>query len=331
MKTTSVGPQDLGGVFAVPPLSRLPDTTRTLDVEQNNLIVSHIVKGGITRLLYGGNAFLYHITLAESANLFSWLAGITGDVWVIPSIGPAYGRAMEQAALLRRYEFPCVMMLPCGDPRDARGLEQGYREIADAANAKLIVYLKEENNFGPERDAGLDAVARLIQDGICVGIKYAVVRQDPAHDGYLEALLQRVDRKFVISGIGERPAIVHTSDWKLPGFTTGSGCIAPRLSQLLFEACAAGDFEKAASLRAAFIPLEDLRDQWGPARVLHAATELAGIARVGPIQPYVSALSAEQRDGLAPVVGKLFEIDAGGAAGATNVRQTKVVGHSLTN
>ncbi|MDQ2921722.1 MAG: dihydrodipicolinate synthase family protein [Acidobacteriota bacterium] len=309
MKTTPVGPQDLCGVFAVPPLARKPDATRSLDVEQNNLIVRHIVNGGITRLLYGGNAFLYHITLAEYEKLLNWLADLANDVWVIPSIGPSYGRAMDQAALLRRHEFPCVMMLPCGDPRDAHGLEQGFREIADASNAKLIVYLKEENNFGPDKDAGLDAVARLIADGVCIGIKYAVVRQDPTQDGYLEALLKRVDRKFVISGIGERPAVVHMRDWKLPGFTTGSGCIAPRLSQLLFEACAAGGFKTAESFRARFIELEDLRDQWGQARVLHCATQLAGIARMGAVQPYGSALSVEQEQELAPVVTRLMEIE----------------------
>ena len=30
------------------------------------------------------------------------------------------------------------------------------------------------------------------------------------------------------------------------------------------------------------MPLEDLRDAWGPARVLHTRTELAGIAATGP-------------------------------------------------
>jgi len=35
---------------------------------------------------------------------------------------------------------------------------------------------------------GLDAVARLIDSGVCVGIKYAVVRDDPSQDKYLESL-----------------------------------------------------------------------------------------------------------------------------------------------
>jgi len=132
-----------------------------------------------------------------------------------------------------------------------------------------------------------------------------VVRDDPSQDSYLEALLARVDRKHVVSGIGERPAVVHVRDWKLQGFTTGSGCIAPRLSQQLFERLNTNDYAKAEEIREKFLPLEDLRDMWGPARVLHHATELAGIAQTGSIRPYVSALSAEQIDALAPVVQEL--------------------------
>ena len=310
MKTNSISPEDLRGVFAVPPLARRRDASRSLDLAQNDLIVRHIVSGGITRLIYGGNAFLYHITLAEYEELLEWLAGLSDQLWIIPSIGPSYGRAMDQAKLLRKFQFPCAMVLPCSDPSDAAGLERGYREIAEAADTELIVYLKDERNFGADKERGLDAVARLVDDGVCVGIKYAVVRNDPSRDAYLEALLSRVDRKFVISGIGERPAVVHLRDWKLPGFTTGSGCIAPRLSQMLFAACARQDFDEAEALRAEFISLEDLRDQWGPAKVLHSAIESAGIAQMGEIPPYVSGLSAEQLKELEAVVCSLFGRDA---------------------
>jgi len=281
-------------VFAVPPLARRNDSARSIDFEQNDLIVKHIHDGGITRLIYGGNAFLYHFTLAEFDALLEWLSGISNDLWLIPSVGPSFGRAMDQAPLLGRHGFNVAMMLPCADPRDAAGLERGYREFVSVSGCKLIVYLKDESNFGSDKNAGLDAVARLVDDGACIGIKYAVVRDDPAHDPYLESLLTRVDRKYIISGIGERPAIVHLRDWRLTGFTTGSGCIAPSLSQQLFERLTVADYETAAHLRTKFIPLEDLRDEWGPARVLHHATELAGIAKTGPIPPYVSALSSAQ-------------------------------------
>ena len=307
---TSLSPEDLHGVFAVPPLARRRDSSRSLDLAQNDLIVRHIKGGGLMRLIYGGNAFLYNVTLAEYEELLEWLAAFDDHLWPIPSVGPSYGRAIDQAKLLRKFRFPCVMALPCSDPRDATGLERGYREIAEAAETKLILYTKDEDNFGLDKQAGLDTVARLVNDGICAGIKYAVVRRDPTQDEYLKDLLRRVDRKLVISGIGERPAVAHLRDWRLPGFTTGSGCIAPRLTQRLFEACAREDFAEAEQLRTEFIPLEDLRDAWSPAKVLHEAVEVAGIAETGPIPPFLSELSSAQVEELASLARELFERNA---------------------
>lgn len=308
MKTTPVTLEDLQGVFAVPPLARREAPGRPLDFAQNDALVRHMRDGGLTRFLYGGNAFLHHVTLAEYGELLDWLAGIDG--WAIPSLGPSFGRAMDQAPLLRRHRFPAVMALPCGDPRDAAGLEAGLREVAAAADTRLVVYLKSEDGFGSDLEAGLDAVARLVADGACVAIKYAVVRQDPGRDPYLDGLLRRVDRRRVVSGIGERPAITHMSRFGLPGFTTGSGCLAPSLTSALFDACRRGAWGDAEALRALFLPLEDKRDAWGPARVLHAALELAGVARTGPIPPFVTALEAARRTQLEPVARELLRVHA---------------------
>jgi dihydrodipicolinate synthase/N-acetylneuraminate lyase len=296
---------DFAGVFSVPPLPRKRNAKRTLDFDAAECVARHIEAGGITRLLYGGNAFLYHITLDEFEALLGWLAVFPASRWAIPSLGPSFGRAIDQARMIRRHAFRTAMMLPCGDPRDAAGLEAGIREIADAAGMPLILYLKSEDGFGPDLEAGLDAVGRLIRDGVAVAIKYAVVRDDPARDPYLEGLLRRVERRRVVSGIGERPAVVHMRDFDLPGFTTGSGCIASALCSALFTACRQKDWTRAEAIRGRFIPFEDLRDEWGPARVLHHGTELAGIAPAGPIPPFVSPLDATQIAQLAPVAAAL--------------------------
>jgi dihydrodipicolinate synthase/N-acetylneuraminate lyase len=309
MKTTPVTPQDLAGVFPVPPLARKPGPGRPLDFAENDRLVRHMAEGGLTRFLYGGNAFLYHVTLAEYEALLDWLSGFDDRHWALPSVGPSYGRAMDQAKLLKSRRFPAVMALPCGDPRDALGLEAGLREIADAAGTALVLYLKEESNFGVDREAGLDVVARLVDAKICVAIKYAVVKPDPRQDPYLDGLLRRVDRRLVISGIGERPAIVHLQHFGLPGYTTGSGCLAPRLTSELFAACNRQDWVTAENVRAEFLPLEDRRDEWGPARVLHAAIDLAGLASLGPIPPFVSPLAATQLDTLKPVATGLMARD----------------------
>lgn len=305
--SAAIDTPDVNGVFAVPPLPRKHDARRTLDFESAERVAKHIETGGITRFLYGGNAFLYHASLDEFAALVDWLAGFPSGRWPIPSIGPSFGRALDQARILKAHRFPAVMMLPCGDPRDARGMEAGLREIADAAGMPLILYLKSEDGFGTDKDAGLDAVARLVDGGIAIAIKYAVVLDDPSGDRYLEGLLRRVDRRRVVSGMGERPAIVHLRDYRLGGLTTGSGCIAPRRCQELFAAAGAAEWARAEALREAFMPLEDLRDAWGPARVLHHATELAGIAPTGPIPPYVSALDADRLGQLTPVARALLE------------------------
>jgi dihydrodipicolinate synthase/N-acetylneuraminate lyase len=184
------------------------------------------------------------------------------------------------------------------------------REIASSAGTSLILYLKGEDGFGPDLTAGLNAVTRLVDEGVCVAIKYAVVRKDPGVDAYLSALVERVDRKRVVSGIGERPAIAHTNGFGLPGFTTGSGCLAPSLTSALFAACARGSWDEAEALRALFLPLEDRRDAWGPARVLHAAVELAEVARTGPIPPFVTALAEDQRAALEPIARELLRLDA---------------------
>ena len=306
MRTEPIQPSDLRGVFPVPPLARKDDSARSIDFAANDRILRHMSSGGMTRFLYGGNAFLYHISLAEYEELLDWLSGASDDLWMIPSAGPSFGRLMDQARILRRYKFPCVMALPCADPRDATGLERGLREFAEKSGAPLVLYLKEETNFGNDKMAGLDAVARMVADGTCVWIKYAVVRNEPKEDSYLQAVLDRIDRNRVVSGIGERPAITHMRDWSLPGFTTGSGCIGPVSSLELFRACVRGHFDTAESFRQRFLPLEDLRDKWGPARVLHAATELAGIAPTGPIPPFITALNEGQRNELRPVAENLI-------------------------
>jgi 4-hydroxy-tetrahydrodipicolinate synthase len=301
---------DLNGVYAVPTLPRRTGNRRTLDLDAATRVVEHIAAGGITRFLYGGNALLYHVSLDEYECLVGWLAQFQSPRQAIPSLGPAFGRALDQSRLLRRHGFSTAMLLPCNDPRDARGMDIGAREIAQASGLPLMLYLKSEDAFGSDLHAGLDAIGRLIRDGVAIAIKYAVVRKDPASDPYLHALLERVDPKQVLSGIGERPAIVHLRDFGLGGMTTGSGCIAPKRCSEFFTACRSGDWIRAEQLRQIFMPLEDLRDAWGPARVLHHATALSDIAPTGPIVPYVSPLDPHQLEQLAQVVQRLMEADA---------------------
>lgn len=292
MKRSGISDADFQGVIAVPPLPRRDSLNRPVDFAEATRLLNHIAQGGMTRFMFGGNAFFYHLTLREYEDALDWMTALPDAWWALPSAGPTFGRLMDQAALLRSRRFPAVMLLPCSDPRDAAGLELGIREFSDATETPVILYLKSEDTFGANREEGLDAIGRLFGDRICVGIKYAVVRPEPGEDPYLKDLLQRVDLARVASGIGERPAVCHLRQWKLAGFTTGSGCVAPHLSQRIFELCQSAAWEEAERVRQRFLPLEDCRDAWNPAKVLHHAVSIAGIARTGPMPPFLSSLDS---------------------------------------
>ena len=166
------------------------------------------------------------------------------------------------------------------------GVETGIRHFTERFAKPVICYLKSESYLEPE------AVARLIDDGLVCAVKYAIVRENPRQDDYLRRLLDLVDARLVVSGIGERPAVAHMREFGLPSFTSGSVCIAPNLSTRLLAALRARDYAAAEMIRARFLALEDLRDAINPIRVLHAAVALAGIADTGPVLPLLCDLAA---------------------------------------
>ena len=93
MARDPVTPHDLRGVFAVPPLPRGADAHRTLDLDEAERVARHIAEGGVSRFLYGGNAFLYHVTLARvrSARSTGWPGSRT-------TAGPSRASARRSAA-----------------------------------------------------------------------------------------------------------------------------------------------------------------------------------------------------------------------------------------
>jgi dihydrodipicolinate synthase/N-acetylneuraminate lyase len=286
-------------VLAVPPLAR--NTDLTLNRAENEKMVRHIEQGGVSTLLYGGNANLYNIAVSEYAALLEMLADIASDnTRVIPSVGPAYGTMMDQAAILREADFPTAMILPQHFGSTTAGTERGVRDFAEAFGRPVILYIKAEGLIDVAQ------VAQLANEGLLSAIKYAIVRDDPARDDYLRELTDVVDRRMIISGIGEQPAVVHLRDFGLGGFTSGCVCVAPRLSANMLSALRAGDYERAELIRKIFEPLEDLRNNISPIRVLHDAVALAGIADTGPILPLLSNVEASHRSAIEKAATELL-------------------------
>jgi dihydrodipicolinate synthase/N-acetylneuraminate lyase len=303
MKTDAVTFADLSGsVLAVPPLARNADLT--FSRAANTALIRHVEAGGVTTLLYGGNANFYNIGLYEYAAILDQLAELAAPkTWVIPSVGPDFGKLMDQSAVLRSRPFPTAMVLPMTFPMTPSGAATGLRRFAEAYGKPVIVYIKAEGYLTPE------LVKALVADGLVAAVKYAIVRPDPLEDPFLRQLVELVDRRYLVSGIGERPVIAHLRDYGLQGFTSGSVCVAPRGSTRILEACKRKDWDTAARLREKYIPLEDRRDALSPIRVLHEAVRLAGIADTGPLLPLLSNLEAEKHAEVAKAAQDLLAAD----------------------
>lgn len=274
-------------VLAVPPLARHADLS--LDIPQNQRLIRHIEAGGIRTLLYGGNANLYHCGMQDYAQMLGLLSSAAAPgTRVIPSVGPDFGRMMDQARLLRGSGYRTAMVLPMMGFTSPEGMAEGIRRFVDAAGIPVTLYLKSEQTIDIAR------IGTLVDEGRILAIKYAVVRQDPANDAYLEALIQRIGTARIVSGMGERPVPVHLTKFGLASFTTGCGCIAPATCMQLLRALQRGDATGAEQIYARFMPLENLRESISLIRVLHDAVSLCGVADMGAQLPLLSPSPADR-------------------------------------
>ncbi len=296
MRTSPFDPGTLSrSVFAVPPMAR--KANGTIDAKENAKIISYLEKGGVRSLLYGGNAVFYHLSIAEYSGVLQMLhSAAAPETTVVPSIGPAFGFAMDQISILRQFAFPTAMLLPQSEVADPQGIATGIRKLAEAYGKPLVLYLKFDRWLDPP------LIQSLHREGVLAWIKYAVVRDDPAHDDYLKELLDVFPAERVVSGIGEQPAIVHLRDFGIAGFTSGCVCIAPEQSMQMLAAIQAGDYQKAEAIRHWFSTLEDVRNEIHPIRVLHHAVELAGIAKTGPLVSLLSDLDSSTIDRIGQAV-----------------------------
>jgi dihydrodipicolinate synthase/N-acetylneuraminate lyase len=284
--------------LAVPPVARNADLS--LNLAENGKLIRHLEQGGIRFLMYGGNANFYQSQVSEYAQVLSMLADLSSaQTWIIPSVGPDFGKMMDQVPILKAQNYTTAMVLPYVGPMTQAGLLDGLRRFSDAFGQPFFLYIKSDRYIEPRHVAALVAEQRVL------AIKYASVRDDPADDPYLRSLLEAVPAEYFISGIGERPAIVHLRDFGMNSFTTGSGCVAPRGSLEILKAIKAGDWSRAETLRAHFMPLEDIRDASSPIQILHDAVSATGIAQMGAAVPFLSNTPAEQMPRLTEVAQQL--------------------------
>jgi len=292
-----------GSVISVPPLARNADLS--LNIAENEKQIRHLEAGGVTTLLYGGNAILYHVPLSEYADLVDMLADLAGDeTLVIPSVGPGYGTMMDQATILRDMPFPTAMILPTRDVVTPAGVATAVRHFVEKIGRPAVLYIKHDGFIDVAR------VKQLMDDGLLSWIKYATVRENTSEDAYLRELVDAVGPSRIVSGIGEQPAITHLRDFGLTSLTSGCVCVAPRLSMKMLQAIKAEEFGRAEEIRQIFAPLEDLRNAINPIRVLHTAVTLSGIAEMGPLLPVLSEVDDEDSTAIGAAAAQLLTRNA---------------------
>ena len=300
MQTTPITRDDLArSVVSVPPLARNDDLS--LNAEENQKLIGHLESGGVSTLLYGGNALLYHIAPSQYADLLGQLeAWAAEDTLVIPSVGSSYGMMMDQAKVLCNTAYPTAMVLPQPNVVTYEGVERAIGDFVQAAGKPAVVYIKQLGYIEVEN------VKRLVESEAVSWIKYAIVKDDPAVDEYLTRLKDAVGTELIVSGIGEQPALPHMQTFDVTAYTSGCVCVAPALSMHMLRLIQAGEYEAADQVREIFKTLEDLRNAINPVRVLHSAVAGAGIAETGPLLPMMSPVSASEAVEIADAANELL-------------------------
>lgn len=281
MKTTITLEHLTKSVIAVPPFAC--EGSAELCTESNRSLIRHMEAGGVSTLLYGGNANVQNWPVSRYGEWLDTLAGLVAeDTWLIPSVGPDGGKLSDQAALLAKRNFPTAMLLPFTGPKTDAGFARSVRDFVQTSGTQAILYMKSDGYLAH------DVIESLVADGSLFSVKYAIPRANTAIDPVLDDLIAAIGKERIVSGFGEPPALPHLEHHKLSGFTAGCVCIAPSLSQAFLQSLQAGDFEKARRQLKTFDALEALRETGDPIRVLHTAVTLAGIADMGAPLPFLT-------------------------------------------
>jgi dihydrodipicolinate synthase/N-acetylneuraminate lyase len=279
---TEISLSDLtSSVISVPPFAVHGDFS--INSTANAAVIKHIEAGGVSTLLYGGNANVQNWPVSSYAEWMDELESAAAKTsWLIPSVGPDWGKMMDHAKILSSRHYPAAMLLPMNGPRTEEGLVVGIRDFVQKSGVQAIIYIKSDDYISP------DALAKLVDDRSVFSIKYAIPRDDATVDPVLAAYVNAIGAERIVSGFGEPPALAHLEHFSLAGFTAGCVCLAPTISQRFLHALKQSDFGRARNILEIFEPLEALRNKADPIRVLHTAVTLSGIADMGPTIPMLT-------------------------------------------
>ena len=171
---------------------------------------------------------------------------------VLAPVGLALGHAVEVGRQALEVGADALLLMPPVHPYlcDA-GFRDYVQAITDAVPLPLLTYKR-----GPVPSDKL--LLELAGEGRLVGVKYAVNELD----GFARFAAAAGGRLGLYCGTAERYAPFFMLAGAA-GYTSGSGCLAPRLTLALHAALAAGNTREAVRLLQIIRPLEDARGRDG--------------------------------------------------------------------
>ena len=259
---------------------------RQVDLEGARSNVRYLIEHGVDFIMPEcGTGLVYDATLEEYEAVVGAFMDAAGDeAYIVPGIGPGYGRALEMGKIARSLGAAGVMIMPIVGPASAAGVLQGLREIAEDVQLPTLLYQRRLDVLPVEH------VVQLCKIDEVVGLKFAV--ED------LETFKRIVDGAgkdaAMVCGMAEDPCIDYLENGAV-GFSSGMANFVPRMSLTLLRQFVSGNGEEARRLRELMVPFEDFRGENGArysGSALHAAMDYSNLAG-GPVIPFATDVAEE--------------------------------------
>ena len=252
---------------------------RGVDLEGVRKNVQYLIQHGVDFIMPEcGTGMVYDASLEEYEAVVGAFLDAAGDAaYIVPGIGPGFGRSIEMGHIARSLGVAGVMIMPVVGPGSANGVYNGLREITKVVQLPTVLYQRRLDIMP------VDDVINLCELDEVVGLKYAVEDID-AFDRIAE---RAGERAAMVCGMAEDPCIDYMAHGAV-GFSSGMANFVPRMSLTLLNRFSTGDTAEAERLRALMVPFEDFRGENGArysGSALHAAMDYAGLAG-GPVIPF---------------------------------------------
>jgi len=293
---------DCADVLVVAITPRNPD--RTIDHDGIRGNVRHLIEHGVNVIMPEcGTGLVYDATLEEYEAVVATFIEAAGDAaFVVPGIGPGFGRSLEMGAIARSLNASGVMIMPIVGPGSPAGVLDGLGHVVETVDLPTVLYQRRADIMPA------DVVVSLCRmDGV-VGLKYSVNDLDL----FAEINDRAGEAAAMACGMAEDPCVDYLKAGAV-GFSSGMANFVPRLSLELLRSFKAGEVSEAERIRNGMVPFEDFRGEDGArysASALHAAMNVSGLAG-GPVIPFAEDVAEEDLPRVEGMLGRLREVEEG--------------------